>query len=100
MAERLAAGFGRAVDASLREVAPDDLGRQLGKYLADAFAIESQALQLLEQGRRSRASQTSRRSSPTTSKRRAPSRRPFERVSRRGASGRPASRECCCASAE
>jgi ferritin-like metal-binding protein YciE len=50
MAERLAAGFDRAVDASLREVAPDDLGRQLGKYLADAYAIESQALQLLEQG--------------------------------------------------
>ena len=50
MAERLAAGFDRAVDASLRDVAPDDLGRQLGKYLADAFAIESQALQLLEQG--------------------------------------------------
>jgi ferritin-like metal-binding protein YciE len=50
MAERLAAGFDRAVDASLRDVAPDDLGRQLGKYLADAFAIESQSLQLLEQG--------------------------------------------------
>jgi len=50
MAERLAAGFDRAVDASLREFAPDDLGRQLGKYLADAYAIESQALQLLEQG--------------------------------------------------
>jgi ferritin-like metal-binding protein YciE len=50
MAERLADGFDRAVDASLREVAADDLGRQLGKYLADAFAIESQALQLLEQG--------------------------------------------------
>jgi ferritin-like metal-binding protein YciE len=50
MAERLAAGFDRAVEASLREVAPADLGRQLGKYLADAYAIESQALQLLEQG--------------------------------------------------
>jgi ferritin-like metal-binding protein YciE len=50
MAERLAAGFDRAVDASLHEVAPNDLGRQLGKYLADAFAIESQALHLLEQG--------------------------------------------------
>jgi ferritin-like metal-binding protein YciE len=50
MAERLAAGFDRAVDASLREVVPADLGRQLGKYLADAYAIESQALQLLEQG--------------------------------------------------
>jgi ferritin-like metal-binding protein YciE len=50
MAERLAAGFDRAVEASLREVAADDVGRQLGSYLADAFAIESQALQLLEQG--------------------------------------------------
>jgi ferritin-like metal-binding protein YciE len=51
MAERLAAGFDRAVEASLGELAADDLGRQLGNYLADAFAIESQALQLLEQGR-------------------------------------------------
>ena len=50
MAERLAAGFDRAVEASLREVAAEDLGGQLGNYLADAFAIESQALQLLEQG--------------------------------------------------
>jgi ferritin-like metal-binding protein YciE len=50
MAERLAAGFDRAVEASLRELAADDLGGQLGNYLADAFAIESQALQLLEQG--------------------------------------------------
>jgi ferritin-like metal-binding protein YciE len=49
MAERLAAGFDRAVDASLREVEPDDLGRQLGKYLADAHAIENQSLQLLQQ---------------------------------------------------
>jgi ferritin-like metal-binding protein YciE len=48
MAGRLAAGFDRAVDASLRELSADDLGRQLGKYLADAFAIESQALQLLQ----------------------------------------------------
>jgi ferritin-like metal-binding protein YciE len=50
MAERLAAGFDRAVEASLREIAPGDLGQQLGKYLADANAIEAQALQLLEQG--------------------------------------------------
>jgi ferritin-like metal-binding protein YciE len=50
MGERLAAGFDRAVDASLREVAPDDIRRQLGKYLADAFAIESQSIQLLQQG--------------------------------------------------
>src|SRR5829696_8352222 len=49
MAERLAAGFDRAVEASLRDLSADDLGRQLGKYLADAFAIESQALQLLQQ---------------------------------------------------
>jgi ferritin-like metal-binding protein YciE len=50
MAERLASGFDRAVEASLREVAADDLGRQLGNHLADAHAIETQALQLLEQG--------------------------------------------------
>jgi ferritin-like metal-binding protein YciE len=50
MAERLAAGFERAVDASLREVAPSDLGEQLGKYLADAHAIEAQAIQLLSLG--------------------------------------------------
>jgi ferritin-like metal-binding protein YciE len=49
MAERLAAGFDRAVEASLRDVPAADLGRQLGKYLSDASAIESQSLQLLEQ---------------------------------------------------
>ena len=48
MAERLAACFDRAVDASLRDVAPDDLEEQLTKYLADAHAIEQQAIQLLE----------------------------------------------------
>src|SRR5918992_6311076 len=40
MAERLEANFDRAVEASLRDVAPDDLGEQLDKYLADAHAIE------------------------------------------------------------
>jgi ferritin-like metal-binding protein YciE len=50
MAERLAAGFDRAVEASLREVARRDLGNQLGRYLADVHAIEAQAVQLLEQG--------------------------------------------------
>jgi ferritin-like metal-binding protein YciE len=50
MAERLAGSFERAVDASLRDVAPDDLGEQLNKYLADAHAIEAQAIQLLELG--------------------------------------------------
>jgi ferritin-like metal-binding protein YciE len=49
MAERLAAGFDRAVEASLRDVPTDDVGKQLGKYLSDVHAIESQSLQLLEQ---------------------------------------------------
>lgn len=48
MAERLAGSFDRAVDASLRELVPDDLGDQLNKYLADAHAIEAQATKLLE----------------------------------------------------
>ncbi len=50
MAQRLAASFDRAVDASLRESRPDDIGRQLNKYLADAHAIEGQSIQLLEKG--------------------------------------------------
>jgi ferritin-like metal-binding protein YciE len=50
MAERLAASFDAAVAASLREVEPDDLESQLESYLSDVHAIESQALQLLEQG--------------------------------------------------
>ena len=42
MAERLAAGFDRAVDASLCEVAPADLGRQLaGEERAAAAAIRA-----------------------------------------------------------
>jgi ferritin-like metal-binding protein YciE len=47
MAERLAANFDRSVEASLRAVGADDLGAQLDKYLSDAHAIESQAIQLL-----------------------------------------------------
>jgi ferritin-like metal-binding protein YciE len=47
MADRLAANFDRAVDASLRDVGAADLDEQLNKYLADAHAIESQAVQLL-----------------------------------------------------
>lgn len=50
MAERLEDRFDDAVDASLREVQPDDLGKQLDKYLTDAHAIENQALSLLEGG--------------------------------------------------
>ncbi len=47
MADRLGASFDRAVEESLRELSPDDLGDQLNSYLADAHAIEEQALQLL-----------------------------------------------------
>jgi ferritin-like metal-binding protein YciE len=48
MKQRIAAHFDEAVEASLREVAPDDLEQQLVKYLADAHAIEAQAIHLLE----------------------------------------------------
>jgi len=48
MADRLEANFDRTVDASLRELSPDDIEKQLVKYLADAHAIEVQAIQLLE----------------------------------------------------
>ena len=47
MGERLAGCFDVAVDASLREVAPGDLSEQLNKYLADAHALEGQAIELL-----------------------------------------------------
>ena len=50
MAERLEASFDRAVEASLREVDRANLDEQLNKYLADAHAIEAQAIQLLERG--------------------------------------------------
>ncbi|MFL5911714.1 MAG: ferritin-like domain-containing protein [Gaiellaceae bacterium] len=49
MGERLAASFDLAVEASLRELEPDDIREQLRKYLADAHAIEAQAIKLLEQ---------------------------------------------------
>jgi ferritin-like metal-binding protein YciE len=48
MAERLAGSFDRAVDASLHDLGRDDLDEQLNKYLADAHAIEEQAIKLLE----------------------------------------------------
>ncbi len=47
MGERLAGCFDVAVDASLRELVPDDLSEQLNKYLADAHALEAQAIELL-----------------------------------------------------
>jgi ferritin-like metal-binding protein YciE len=52
MAQRLAGHFDEAVEASLREVEPDDLDEQLNKYLADAHAIEGQSRKLLERGRK------------------------------------------------
>ena len=48
MRERLAGCFDESVDASLRDVAPNKLEQQLAKYLADAHAIEEQAIKLLE----------------------------------------------------
>ena len=48
MIERLRDGVDRSAEASLREVGRDDLGEQLRKYLADAHAIEEQAIALLE----------------------------------------------------
>jgi ferritin-like metal-binding protein YciE len=50
MMERLEGGFDRAVEASLRDVDRNDLREQLRKYLADAHAIEEQAITLLERG--------------------------------------------------
>jgi len=47
MADRLAAAFDRAVEASLRALDPDDVGSRLDTYLADAHAIEAQAESLL-----------------------------------------------------
>jgi ferritin-like metal-binding protein YciE len=48
MADRLERSFDRSVDASLREQSTTDLEKQLVKYLADAHAIEAQAIKLLE----------------------------------------------------
>ena len=48
MKARLFDNFGAAVDASLREVDTGDMEERLVKYLADAHAIENQAIQLLE----------------------------------------------------
>jgi ferritin-like metal-binding protein YciE len=48
MGERLAGAYDAAVDASLEAVGRDDLDVQLDKYLADAHAIEVQAVELLE----------------------------------------------------
>jgi ferritin-like metal-binding protein YciE len=52
MADRIAARWDGAVAASLREKQADDLQEEIVKYLRDAHALESQALQLLETGPR------------------------------------------------
>ena len=48
MLDRLGGLFDAGVEASLRELQPDDLTEQLRKYLADAHAIEEQSIALLE----------------------------------------------------
>lgn len=48
MKGRLASSFDVAAKASLRDVEPDDLDEQVIKYLADAHALETQAINLLE----------------------------------------------------
>jgi ferritin-like metal-binding protein YciE len=48
MEERIAGNFDRSVEESLRDVPRDDLDEQLNKYLADAHAVEGQAIELLE----------------------------------------------------
>jgi ferritin-like metal-binding protein YciE len=48
MKDRLGECFDEAVDASLAAVGREDLEEQLGKYLADAHALEQQAIGLLE----------------------------------------------------
>jgi ferritin-like metal-binding protein YciE len=50
MAQRLERTFDRAAEASLRELSPDDLSKQLDRYLEDAHAIEAQATELLSKG--------------------------------------------------
>ena len=50
MAERLEGAFDRAADASLDLKGAEDPDAELDKYLADAHALESQSIQLLERG--------------------------------------------------
>jgi ferritin-like metal-binding protein YciE len=50
MANRLEGLYDQAVDASLQAKDATDLGEELNKYLADAHAIEQQAVGLLEKG--------------------------------------------------
>jgi ferritin-like metal-binding protein YciE len=51
MAGRVAAGFDEAVEQALRDVEPDDLGKQVNTYLADLHALEGQSKELLDKGK-------------------------------------------------
>jgi ferritin-like metal-binding protein YciE len=50
MADRIGAHWDVAVEASLREKGAEDIGKDVVKYLRDAYALEGQAIQLLEAG--------------------------------------------------
>jgi ferritin-like metal-binding protein YciE len=50
MSRRIADHWEAAVEASLQAKGDDDLDTRLNKYLADAHAIEAQAIQLLQRG--------------------------------------------------
>lgn len=52
MAERLEDNFDLVVEASLRDLDPDDIGNQLDKYIVDAHALENQSVALLQGGQR------------------------------------------------
>jgi ferritin-like metal-binding protein YciE len=52
MAERIESRFDETVEASLRDKQPDDMTEQVVKYLADAHAIESQSIQMLQAGQK------------------------------------------------
>ena len=63
MAERLEDNFDLVVEASLRDLDPDDIGNQLDKYIADAHALENQSVALLQGGQRIAGDPPSRSSS-------------------------------------
>src|SRR3954469_24290358 len=50
MADRIAEHWDQAVTASLADKGSEDIGKDLVKYLRDAHALETQAVQLLESG--------------------------------------------------
>ena len=52
MAGRIESHFDDTVEASLREKSAEDMSEQVIKYLADAHAIESQSIKMLEAGQK------------------------------------------------